>query len=88
MASSKKPTPPDNLRDGFAQARLGKISKSMQPLMTRDATDQELEKIFEDADKYVAGEGEDGPDSKLRSRSGSLLGTMGRLFGRSKNLKH
>jgi hypothetical protein len=41
--------------DGLSQARLAKISNSMQPLMYKRATDEDLEEIFEMAEKYVEG---------------------------------
>lgn len=44
----------DGEGNGFSQARLDRIRDSMQPLMTKHASEDELERIFRDVDDYVA----------------------------------
>jgi hypothetical protein len=39
--------------DSFSQARLDKLWNSMQPLMTKHASDEELEQLFKETDAYL-----------------------------------
>jgi hypothetical protein len=50
--------------DGLSQARLDQISESMQPLMTKHVSDDELERISRDVDGFV-----DGGEGRSASRS-------------------
>jgi hypothetical protein len=58
MPLTKKPTQKQKEKqrnDSFSQARLDRISESMQPLMTKHVSDDELEMIFRDVDGFVTG---------------------------------
>jgi hypothetical protein len=43
----------DDKRNGFSQERLDRIFNSMQPTMTRHASDEEMERIFRGAEEGV-----------------------------------
>ncbi|KAK4129870.1 hypothetical protein BT67DRAFT_459105 [Trichocladium antarcticum] len=71
--TKKMPPPPTNKNghghrdvDGFARLRLARVADSMQPLMCRRATDEELEGIFAEAE----------------STSGRCVGRIGYLSAR------
>jgi hypothetical protein len=55
--STQKPSPKDEATihkgNSFSQARLDRICNSMQPLMTKHASEEELERIFRDVKGYV-----------------------------------
>ncbi|KAL2015470.1 hypothetical protein VTK56DRAFT_5395 [Thermocarpiscus australiensis] len=55
MPLKKAITPKSLERTSFPQARLDRISSSMQPLLTKTASDAEMKKIMEDAEKNVKG---------------------------------
>ncbi|KAK5653224.1 hypothetical protein OQA88_9123 [Cercophora sp. LCS_1] len=44
--------PPQSACNGFDAERLNRISNSIQPLMTKNYTDKELDVIIKDADLY------------------------------------
>lgn len=62
---------------GFSQARLDRICNSMQPLMTKHASDEEMKSIFRDADAFVAG----GGSGKRMGLRGCLRSCFGRFRG-------
>jgi hypothetical protein len=43
----------DDKRNGFSQERLNRIFNSMQPTMTRHASDEDMERIFRGAEECV-----------------------------------
>jgi hypothetical protein len=51
---AQKPSPKDEQKgNGFSQARLDRICNSMQPLMTKHTSEEELEGIFRNAEGFV-----------------------------------
>jgi hypothetical protein len=55
--------------NSFSQARLDRICNSMQPLMTKHASEEELEWIFRDAEEYVR-------ENKGKGRLGCLIRSL------------
>jgi hypothetical protein len=45
----------DDGENGFSQERLDRIFNSMQPTMTRYASDEEMERLFWDVERCVGG---------------------------------
>lgn len=67
---------------GFSHARLDRICNSMQPLMTKHVSDEEMERIFRDGDEFVAGGSGKSRKGKGRFGLGCGLGHgSGRVFG-------
>ena len=66
---------------GFSQARLDRICNSMQPLMTKHASDEEMERIFRDVDGFVAGGGGKSEKGEGGYGLGLLQVWLGRCFG-------
>lgn len=50
LKKTTKPTSGDGLNHGFDQARLDRLTASMQPLLTRNATEEELEALLKEAE--------------------------------------
>ncbi|AEO67317.1 uncharacterized protein THITE_2129241 [Thermothielavioides terrestris NRRL 8126] len=59
--------------EGFSQARLDRLWNSMQPLLTKHASEAELEMIFGDADSFVHGNGGRGSWWKRRDIEVGIL---------------
>jgi hypothetical protein len=73
-----------NARDqgvhAFSQALLDRICNSMQPLMTKHASDEEMERIFRNANGFVAG-GDGTGKRKVKGEGGYDLGILGVWLG-------
>ena len=50
LKKTTKPTTTENFIHGFDQARLDRLTASMQPLLTRNATEEELEALLKEAE--------------------------------------
>lgn len=50
LKKTTKFTPADGFIHGFDQARLDRLTASMQPLLTRNATEEELEALLKEAE--------------------------------------
>ncbi|KAK3502335.1 hypothetical protein B0T13DRAFT_166173 [Neurospora crassa] len=50
LKKTTKPTVIEGLIHGFDQARLDRLTASMQPLLTRNATEEELEALLKEAE--------------------------------------
>ncbi|KAK1773076.1 hypothetical protein QBC45DRAFT_340699, partial [Copromyces sp. CBS 386.78] len=50
LKKNTKSTPADGFVHGFDQARLDRLTASMQPLLTRNATEEELEALLKEAE--------------------------------------
>ncbi|KAK3338950.1 hypothetical protein B0H65DRAFT_433352 [Neurospora tetraspora] len=50
LKKTTKPTTTEGLIHGFDQARLDRLTASMQPLLTRNATEEELEALLKEAE--------------------------------------
>ncbi|KAK3380647.1 hypothetical protein B0T24DRAFT_676320 [Lasiosphaeria ovina] len=73
--SRKQLKPASKARDvhGFDQERLDRLSNSMQPLLTRNATTEELDALLKAADDYVDGK---------KGAAAAVKQAKRRIFGR------